>query len=96
MFKKNMATCKWCGISGLFQTVTNNGLCRTCDIRIMSEIIQKQYLINDSTEIIQASKNVDTIVSRFDFIVKNLKGLLLYEQKGIPTLKTPPSNNVTN
>ena len=86
-----MASCKWCGKSGLFLSLTKNGLCKICDIEIVSDIFQKQMLINDSTQIIQASENVDTIVSRFDFIVDILNSLSKYEQKGIPTLNPPPS-----
>jgi len=89
-----MATCKWCGKSGLFLKVTSNGLCKTCDFVIVSETIQKINLINESTEIIGKSSNTDTILSRFDFIVETLNSLHKYELKGITTLKIPPSESL--
>ena len=89
-----MATCKWCGKSGIFLKLSNNGLCNTCDLVIISEISQKVQHINESTELINKSSNTETIVSRFDYIVSLLESLQKYEAKGITTLKTPPSKSL--
>lgn len=89
-----MAKCKWCGKSGIFLSLSKNGLCNTCEIIVVSEIVQAQKHINESTEIIQQSANTDTIVSRFDFIVDKLKALRRFEEKGIPTIIPPPSKSL--
>lgn len=86
-----MATCKWCGKSKLFLRLSENGLCDTCEIIVISEIVQAAGHINESVDLIQQSSNTDTIVSRFDYIVKLLNSLLKYEKKGITTINPPPS-----
>lgn len=86
-----MAKCKWCGKSGLFLSISKNGLCNICEIIVVSEVVQYQRLINESTVIIQQSSNTDTIVSRFDFIVDKLNSLSRFEKKEIPTIIPPPS-----
>jgi hypothetical protein len=89
-----MAKCKWCDKSGLFLSLSKNGLCNTCEIIVVSEVVQAQQHINASTEVIQQSSNTDTIVSRFDFIVEKLIALQRFEKKGIPTLIPPPSKSL--
>jgi len=89
-----MATCKWCEKSGLFLKLSNNGLCNTCEMIIISEITKKAQHINESSEIIQKSSNTDTIISRFDSIVSILESLQKYEAKGITTLTPPPSKSL--
>jgi len=86
-----MATCKWCGKSMLFLRLSENGLCDTCEIIVISEVVQAHNHINESVDLIQQSSNTDTIVSRFDYIVKLLNSLLKYEKKGITTIIPPPS-----
>ena len=89
-----MATCKWCGKSGLFLPLTENGLCKPCDVIIVTELIYATQHINESIDLIKQSSNTDTIVSRFDYIVKLLNSLLKYEKKGITTINPPPSEAI--
>ncbi|MHB0987826.1 MAG: hypothetical protein ACYC3P_04060 [Bellilinea sp.] len=88
-----MATCKNCGKSGLFLKVSQIGLCGNCEPVITMDIERRAQIINESTEIIVQSSNIDTILSRFDSVLKHLEYLGNYEEKGIPTLAKPPSES---
>lgn len=90
-----MATCKWCGKSGIFLTISDLGLCSSCDEGIRNEITLKVERLNESTEIIQQSSKTETIVERFDYIVGIYESLLRYEKRGVITLKVPPSKTLS-
>ncbi len=86
-----MRQCKWCGKKGLFLKITENGLCRQCDVVIVSKVIQHHGHYNESFQLIESSNNIDTIISRFDYMAQLMEDLLPYEQKGIPTINPKPS-----
>ncbi len=86
-----MAKCKNCEKSGLFLSVTENGLCRSCDPIVVIEVQQRLRIINDSRRIVDESKKLETRVGRCDLIIEFAQELYQYEEKGIPTIDPPPS-----
>lgn len=86
-----MATCKWCNRSGFFLSVNSLGVCSNCNTVIVMDINQHARIATESIEIINKSKQIDTVLSRFQVAEEHLKLLLPYEQKGIPVLTEPPS-----
>lgn len=89
-----MASCKYCGKSGIFLKVSPIGLCGNCEPVITMDIERRAQIIGESTEIIVQSSNIDTILSRFDSVLKHLEYLRNYEEKGIPTFAKPPSESL--
>lgn len=78
-----MAQCKWCGQKGWLLGVGKYGLCGKCGIVIGSEIDQAIKHITESIAIVQKSKNLDTILSRIDFMANRGQQILKYEEKGL-------------
>lgn len=87
----DLANCKLCNRSGLFLSVSKEGLCKTCLVETKFETSQRARIINESLEIVQKSKNIDTILSRLDTIILHAHPLLRYEEKGIDIFPTLPS-----
>lgn len=86
-----MATCKWCGKSGFFLSVTPNGLCGNCNYSVTFNAREKLRLIEDSIKVVMKSKNLDTKLSRLDFIIEQATYLLEYENKNINMFTINPS-----
>lgn len=86
-----MSTCKWCGKSGFFLSVTPNGLCGNCNYPITLNAREKFRLIEDSIKVVMKSRNLDTKLSRLDFIIEQATYLLEYENKNINMFSTNPS-----
>ncbi len=91
-----MAQCRWCGKSGLFLRLSNNGLCEKCSPFIIADIVRRGQIINESAELIKKSKKVDVISSRFDLVVEQMRHLYQYEQRNIPTIVPLPSAYFTS
>jgi len=81
-----MADCKNCLRSGLFLSVDSNGLCASCSPIVIMDVQQKGRLVSDCMKLIEESQNLDVQLTRYDFLMENLRALLNYEQKGIPTI----------
>ena len=86
-----MARCKNCARSGLFLSVDSKGLCGSCSPLVIMDVQQKGRLIQDCMKLVENSKNLDIQLTRYDFLMENLRGLLQYEQKTIPTITPLPS-----
>lgn len=79
-----MGKCKYCGKSGFFLNVGNDGLCVGCRPLVLSCVQNDLRLIQESLEIILRSKNLDTKLSRCDFVVEVAQRLHEeYESKGL-------------
>ena len=78
-----MATCKWCGKKGLFLTTNVYGLCKNCSFIILSNKQSDDRAINDSLRLIEKTKNVETLISRYNFIIKKLEDYLPLYRHGI-------------
>lgn len=89
-----MAKCKWCERSGLLLKVSQKGLCQNCDTVINMDIENRARQIEETKHLILTSNNTDTIVSGFDFLIKTFSDLKKYEEKGIETFETPPSESL--
>lgn len=90
-----MAKCKWCSRSGFFLSVNANGVCNNCSTIISLDVNQKLRIVKESLDIIQKSKNIDTVISRYDLAMENIESLIQYENKGISVTSTPPSKNLS-
>lgn len=85
-----MAQCKYCGSTGWFNVVDNNGLCKTCQTLYLQDIVNRCRIVIESGKIIRNSKKIETILSRIDVSLENLEMLKRYDAKGIPTLTAKP------
>lgn len=56
------------------------------------DVQQRARLIQDSMKLVENSKNLDVQLTRHDFLMENLRGLLQYQQKDIPTITPLPSS----
>lgn len=90
-----MAKCKNCDRSGFFFSVDSNGLCNECAPVIMSIANHNLRVINESTKIINKSKNFKTQLSRCDLIIEIAEVMLKYENKGITTIIPSPSEMIS-
>ena len=86
-----MAQCKMCGHKGFFLSVSENGLCESCESIFVMDIQQRGRIINDCIKLVNESKNMSTKLSRYDLLREHAQALLEYEHKGIPTISPPPS-----
>jgi len=86
-----MAKCKYCGRSGLFLKITSKGLCNSCNPIVTMDIMRSINILNDSLKIVEASKKLDTKLSRCDLIIKITSAMIKYEECGIPTFDPLPS-----
>lgn len=86
-----MATCKYCGRSGFFLSVSKDGLCNSCSPIVLMDVQNKLRIINDSSRIIDESKNLKTKLSRCALIIQMATELLDYENKGIKVINPTPS-----
>ena len=87
-----MVKCKWCGRSGIFLPVNNNGICQNCEKFIQLEVNNRIRILNDSIKLVKDTKNVDTLISRLDLIIQQTNELMKYEEYGISTVNPPPSH----
>jgi hypothetical protein len=90
-----MPTCKYCGKSGFFLSVSSDGLCTEC-LKVIKPILENNIrIINESIELIEKSNNYKTRLSRCDLILRISKSLLEYEKRNIPVIKPPPSKFIS-
>jgi hypothetical protein len=86
-----MGECLLCHQKGLFLSISDNGLCRQCDVKVVLEVKQRGRIIEDSIKFVEESKNLVTRLGRLDLIIKQLEVIEEYHKKGIPTLKPSPT-----
>ncbi len=86
-----MAQCKMCGLKGFFLSVSEDGLCKSCESIVVMDIQQRVRIINDCIKLVNESKNMNTQLSRYDLLREHAQALLEYEHKGIPTVSPSPS-----
>ena len=86
-----MPTCNWCGRSGIFLHINNNGLCQNCNPFIKLDIQNRIRILSDSLELVKTTKKLDTLILRLNLILEHSQSLSKYEEKGIPTIQPPPS-----
>ena len=80
-----------CGQKGFFLSVSEDGLCKSCESIVVMDIQQRVRIINDCIKLVNESKNMSTQLSRYDLLREHAQVLLEYEQRGIPTISPPPS-----
>ena len=78
-----MAQCKYCSKKGLFLSVTKNGLCKYCEVKLQSTLQNNMRRIGDSERIIETSKNPKTISERLVFLIELLSEFRAFEERGI-------------
>jgi len=86
-----MAQCKMCERKGIFLSVSENGLCKSCESIVVMDIQQRVRIINDCIKLVNESKNMSTQLSRYDLLREHAQALLKYEHKRIPTISPSPS-----
>ena len=86
-----MPKCKYCGKSGLFLSLSTNGLCGNCNSIVVIDIQNQARIYNDSISLIDKSENIDVVFTRIQLVKKILRDLLKYEEKEITTITPVPS-----
>lgn len=86
-----MATCKFCGKSGFFHTVTKNGMCPNCEVFVDNDLRNRTRIFTESKDIINKSENPDVVISRLEVVKDCLTHIITYEQKGIGFFQPSPS-----
>lgn len=86
-----MATCKFCGKTGIFHTVTKNGMCPNCEVFVDNDLRNRTRIFTESKDIINKSENPDVVISRLDVVKDCLTHIIMYEQKGIGFFQPSPS-----
>lgn len=86
-----MALCKWCGRSGRFLSVNQEGLCKRCSSVVGYEISEKVRSLNELLKIFLGDEELKAALSHCDLIINQASFLTKFEAKGIVTLTTPPS-----
>jgi len=76
-------------------SLSNNGLCKSCDPVFLMDVHQRSRIIKESLEIIELSTKLDTQISRCDVVAEHAIELLNYEHNQISTIKPKPSELVT-
>lgn len=91
-----MGQCKLCGQSGLFLSVNKMGLCTTCNSAFLLEVQSRYRVYEESGQIINNSKNIDTIGSRARIIFEHLRRFYEFEKKGIDFMEPKASIMLQN
>jgi hypothetical protein len=86
-----MAQCKLCGRNGIFLSVNELGLCKNCNAAVNIEVSSRYKVYKDSVTIINSSKNIDTIASRFNIAMEHLNRFKEFEDKDIVFMNPKPS-----
>jgi hypothetical protein len=89
-----VAKCKWCDKGGIFRSVDSNGLCGDCRGPVLMEIEGRLRVIRESAKLAEEGKTFATRLGRCDTMIEHAGYLLRFENKGIPTVTTPPSTLV--
>ena len=76
-----MAKCKFCGKSGWFFNVDENGLCNECAEYVYPTIENSKRIISKSFDITADSKQPSTVVARREVMLKHLDDLKNREQR---------------
>lgn len=84
-------TCKYCGRSGWFLKLSNDGLCDPCTAAHVPVIVRGFEVMKESMELVRDSKNIDTRISRCGVILDNAERLLKYERRGLTPVDPLPS-----
>jgi len=87
-----MAECKFCGKSGLFFKVDQNGLCPKCAPQVTYAVVTLVDELNRYVLWLQQSVSARDADQLFQQIMRIATQLYEYEKKGIPTLNPSPSS----
>ena len=86
-----MARCLYCGKSGIFLSLSTNGLCSNCD-RVVSLTAGSNFRVfKESYDLIQKTDNPEVVKKRIFLIKRSLSFLYELEMKGINVSTPPPS-----
>lgn len=86
-----MVECLYCGHKGIFLSISENGLCDSCEPVVMLSVTSRVRILNDSRRLVETSKKMDVRLTRLDLLLQTARELLEYENLGIPTIRPLPS-----
>ena len=90
-----MRTCKWCGKSGWFLSLSKDGYCQSCEADVKSNIIHATQVLNECMRLMKRAKDLDLRLAKAKLAIEKLRELLPYYQKGLVQLKPSPQEWVT-
>lgn len=86
-----MAQCLYCGKKGWFLSVSELGLCKSCEPGVMFSVNRTVEIIKESQDIIEKTKKFETAIGRYDLIIGKITDLKdRYYSKGIKVLTKDP------
>ncbi|MFH1726434.1 MAG: hypothetical protein ABII00_17630 [Elusimicrobiota bacterium] len=82
-----MAACRICGCSNWFFSVSERGLCRSCDHLASIDIDQRARVVLEASRLAEQSGDPRSKIEHMGVVVRNLEALTEYERRGIATLR---------
>jgi hypothetical protein len=87
-----MKTCKWCGAWSLFHTLSDNGLCRKCNLLVVNRVqIHTRQLVG-LLHSVKASDEPEEQLRLCDQIIDEAQRLHEFEKLSIPTVQPHPED----
>jgi hypothetical protein len=85
-----MAKCKWCDKGGLFNKVSREGLCKTCQPTVLTAIEADANVIYEAMHVIERAQDKGERLGMCDKLLQAANTLLDYDAKGLETCSPPP------
>lgn len=93
---ENMRKCTWCGKSGWFLSVSQDGFCQSCKSTVKNNIIQATQVLNQSLSLMKRAKELDFRLSKAEQAIEKLRELLPYYEKKLLRLNPSPQEWVAH
>lgn len=91
ILSKQGEQCRWCGKAGIFLSINSDGLCKKCEPLVRKDVYSNGKIIQDAEKLLENSVDDNIAIKQYRLILNKAKEILKYEQKGIPTYSTLPS-----
>ena len=91
-----MRTCKWCGKSGWFLSLSKDGFCQSCESTVKSNVIQATQILNQSLALMKRGKGLDFRLSKAALAIEKLRELLPFYNKKLLRLSPSPQEWVAH
>ena len=85
-----MAKCKWCDKGGMFNKVSREGLCKSCQPTVLQKIEADANVIYEAMHVIERAQSSTERLSECDKLLSAANALLDYDVKGLETCSPPP------
>lgn len=87
-----MNSCKWCDASGWFHSLTDNELCKDCNLRIVNRVQIHARVLRRSIRDLRETDALEAKIRLARRIEQEARALQPFEDKGIRTLTPHPGD----